>query len=154
MSFNDKFAGGTDGRNDGTGGKSVKQTTGSELEPELDEALAEFRLCVKTWSDAAYNRPRTVALSVRRRSWRLAAGWALGCALIAGSLSGGFYEHHHRQELARVAAVRAAQQQRVAAEQRAREEEEELAKVDSDVSREVPSAMEPLVQLMDEDESK
>jgi hypothetical protein len=29
-----------------------------------------------------------------------------------------------------------------------------LAKVDSDVSREVPSAMEPLVQLMDEDESK
>jgi len=92
--------------------------------------------------------------TVRRRSWRLATGWALGCALIAGSLSGGFYEHHHRQELARIAAVRAAEQQKLAAEQHAREEEEELAKVDSDVSREVPSAMEPLVQLMEEDESR
>jgi len=148
MSFDDQLA----GRKDGTRGKSVQQTTGSEL--ELEKALAEFRLSVHAWSDAAYNRPCTVATSVRRRSWRLAAGWALGCALIAGSLSGGFYEHHHRQELARVAAVRAAEQQKLAAEQRAREEEEELAKVDSDVSREVPSAMEPLVQLMDEDESK
>jgi hypothetical protein len=154
MSFSDKFAGRTDGRKDGTVDMSVKQTAGSELEPELEKALAEFRLSVHAWSDAAYNRPRTVAAMVRRRSWRLAAGWALGCALIAGSLSGGFYEHHHRQELARVAAVRAAEQQKLAAEQRAREEEEELAKVDSDVSREVPSAMEPLVQLMDEDESK
>jgi hypothetical protein len=148
MSFDDQLA----GRKDGTRGKSVQQTTGSEL--ELEKALAEFRLSVHAWSDAAYTRPRTASATVRRRSWQLAAGWALGCALIAGSLSGGFYEHHHRQELARVAAVRAAEQQKLAAEQRAREEEEELAKVDSDVSREVPSAMEPLVQLMDEDESK
>jgi hypothetical protein len=154
MSFNHKFAGRTDGMEAGTGEKAMKQALESELEPELEKALADFRLFVHTWSDAAYHRPRTVAATVRRRSWRLAAGWALGCALMAGSLSGGFYEHHHRQELARIAAVRAAEQQKLAAEQRAREEEEELAKVDSDVSREVPSAMEPLVQLMDEDESK
>jgi hypothetical protein len=41
------------------------------------------------------------------------------------------------------------------AAQRAQAEEEDLlAQVDSDVSREVPSAMEPLAQLMAEDESK
>jgi hypothetical protein len=154
MSFNDKFADRTDGSKVGTGDRNMQQVTGSELEPELEKALADFCLAVHAWSDAASHRPRTLAATVRRRSWRLAAGWALGCALMAGSLSGGFYEHHHRQELARIAAVRAAEQQKLAAEQRAREEEEELAKVDSEVSREVPSAMEPLVQLMDEDDSK
>ena len=42
-----------------------------------------------------------------------------------------------------------------AAQQQARQEEEDLlAKVDSDVSRAVPSAMEPLAQLMAEDESQ
>ena len=134
--------------------RQLEPVADEKLDLVLGQALEDFRLSVHAWSEAAYSRPRTVAQVVRRRSWRLAAGWALGCALIAGSLSGGFYEHHHRQELARVAAVRAAEQQKLAAEQRAREEEEELAKVDSDVSREVPSAMEPLVQLMDEDESK
>jgi hypothetical protein len=132
----------------------MKQALESELEPELEKALAEFRLSVHAWSDAAYYRPRLVVATVRRRSWRVAAGWALGCALIAGSLSGGLYEHRHHQEMARIAAVRAAEQQKLEAEQRAREEEEELAKVDSEVSREVPRAMEPLVQLMNEDESK
>jgi hypothetical protein len=47
------------------------------------------------------------------------------------------------------------EQERLAALERARQEEEDLlAKVDSDVSREVPSAMEPLAQLMAEDETK
>lgn len=154
MSFNDKFAGRTVGMATRTGADSLEQANGGELDQELENVLADFRLSVHAWSDAAYHRPRTAAATVRRRSWRLAAGWALGCALIAGSFSGGFYEHHHRQVLARMAAARAAEQQRLAAEQRARQEDEELAKVDSDVSREVPSAMEPLAQLMDEDESK
>jgi hypothetical protein len=49
-----------------------------------------------------------------------------------------------------------AEQQRLAAaaEQQARQEDEDLlAKVDSDVSREVPAAMEPLAQMMAEDET-
>jgi hypothetical protein len=92
--------------------------------------------------------------TVRQRSWRLAAGWALGCVLVAGSVSGGVYERHHRQELARIATAQQTEQQRAAREQRAREEEDLLAKVDSEVSREVPSAMEPLAQLMAEDETK
>ena len=90
---------------------------------------------------------------VRHTSWRLAAGWALGCVLAAGSVTGGVYERHHRQELAKIAAAaEAARQQKLVAEQRARQNEEDLlAKVDSDVSREVPSAMEPLAQMMAED---
>jgi sRNA-binding protein len=122
---------------------------------ELDEALKNFRATMRAWSEAELSRPRA-AKTVRQRSWRLAAGWALGCALVAGGVSGGVYERHHRQEAARAAAeARAAEQQRLAAEQQARETEEDLlAKVDSDIAREVPSAMEPLAQLMGEDESK
>jgi hypothetical protein len=57
----------------------------------------------------------------------------------------------------RSAAARVAQQQRLAAQQRdqqaQQEDEDLLAKVDRDVSREVPVAMEPLAQLMAEDET-
>ena len=121
---------------------------------ELDEAVSDFRLSVHVWSEAASSRPRTVVGAGRRGVWRLAAAWALGCFLVAGSVSGGVYEHLHRQQLARIAAARVAEQQRVAAQQARQEEEDLLAKVDSDISREVPSAMEPLAQLMAEDESK
>lgn len=125
------------------------------LEPLLEDALKSFRLSVHAWSEAAYSRPRAALQAApRHKVWRLAAGWALGCALLAGGVSGGFYERHQRQEMARIAAVRQAEQQQLAAAQCAREEEELLAKVDSDVSREVPSAMEPLAQLMAEDETR
>jgi hypothetical protein len=56
--------------------------------------------------------------------------------------------------MAKIAAQRDAERQRQMAEERAREAEDLLAKVDSDVSREVPNAMEPLAQLMAEDESR
>jgi uncharacterized protein HemX len=131
---------------------------GQELD-ELAEALQDFRLSVHGWSEAVYSRPRssqsgTAVAPARRRSWRLAAGWALGCVLVAGSLSGGgLYEH--RQQQMRIAAERVAEQQRLAAQEMARQEEEDLlAKVDSDVSRQVPSAMEPLAQLMTGDVSQ
>jgi hypothetical protein len=74
--------------------------------------------------------------------------------LVAGALSGGVYEHHHRQQLARIAALQAAERQRVAVQQRAREEEELLSMVDIDVAQVVPSAMEPLAQLMVDNDSK
>jgi hypothetical protein len=51
-----------------------------------------------------------------------------------------------------MAAARVAEQERLAAKQRnqqlQQEDEDLLAKVDSDVSRGVPSAMEPLAQMM------
>jgi hypothetical protein len=124
------------------------------LEPELKEALQNFRLSVQSWSDAAYSRPRPVMEVHGRRIWRLAAGWALGCALLAGAVSEGVHVRHVRQEQARVAYLAEQEKHRLALEEQAREEEELLAKVDSDVSREVPSAMEPLAQMMAEDDSQ
>lgn len=121
---------------------------------ELDTVLRNFRTSVHAWSEAAYSQPRHAA-AVRHTSWRRVAVWALGLVVAVGGVSGGLYEHHSRQEQARIAAVEAArQQQKLAAEEKAaarEKESEELAKVDSDVSREVPSAMEPLAQMMDDD---
>jgi uncharacterized membrane protein len=120
---------------------------------KLDEALRDFRLSVHAWSDAVYSRPR--AAVAPRQVWRLAAGWALGCVLVAGCASAGLWQHHQREM--RSATARMAEQERRAVQQRnqqARQEDEDLlAKVDSDVSREVPAAMEPLAQLMAEDEN-
>jgi hypothetical protein len=122
----------------------------------LDEALRDYRLSVHAWSDAAYGHARTVVVAPQRRLWRLATGWALGCVLIAGGASAGIWEHH--RQATRAAAARAAEVERLAAAQRvqlAQEEDEDLlAQVDSDVAQEVPSALEPLAQLMAADESR
>jgi len=123
-------------------------------EAELKQVLADFRSCVHAWSESAFLRPRPAFKAAPHKIWRRAAGWALGCVLVVGGISGGVFERHHQQEMARIAAARQAEQQRLAAQQRAREEEELLAKVDSDVSREVPSAMEPLAFLMADDETR
>jgi hypothetical protein len=117
----------------------------------VEEALKNFRMSVHAWSDAAYTRPRTQMQVVRHRSWRLATGWALAAVLAVGGVSGGMLEHEQKLERARmVAAARLAEQQKAIRDQQAKEEEDLMAKVDSDVSRQVPSAMEPLAQLMDD----
>ena len=141
-------------------------------DPMVAGALENFKVSVDAWSDAAYNRPPTVVRTARH-NWRLAATWALGCMLAAGSLAGGLYERHQRQELARIeaskAAINAAEQkaaqvhaapekpvkaatvtkrQPTAVKKAANENEDLLASVDSDVSRQVPAAMEPLAQMM------
>ena len=150
----------------------------NRLAEEIDDpivagALKHFKASVDAWSEGAYKQPRTVVKTVRH-SWRLAATWALGCMLAAGSLAGTLYEHHVRQESARIeatkAAIRAAQQkaavehrtaeqpvavttagkqQPTAVKRAASENEDLLATVDSDVSRQVPAAMEPLAQMME-----
>jgi hypothetical protein len=125
---------------------------------ELNNALKDFRLSVHAWSEAAYLRPRKAVGLGRRRIWRLATEWALGCVLVVGGISTGTWEHHLRNMEMRSAAARAAEQERLAVQQRdqqAREEEEDLlAKVDSVVSREVPRALEPLAQLMAENDTE
>ncbi len=147
MSFTDHF--GSQSRRQGGRGDA------DGLDPMLQQTLKDFRRSVLSWSDAAYSRPRAaLSAAPRRQVWRLAAGWALGCALLAGSVSGGLYEQHRRREVARIAEAREVERQKAVAEQRSLEEEDLLAKVDSDVSREVPSAMEPLAQLMAEDEAR
>ena len=135
------------------------ELAGEMNDPELASALKHFKASVDAWSDAAYAQPRTTVRTARAASarWRLAAGWALGCVLAAGSLTGSLYVHH-QQQLAKVAAQKAAQktaQERMTAEQSAassahQEDQDLLATVDSDVSQGVPAAMEPLAQLMDD----
>ncbi|MGA2561326.1 MAG: hypothetical protein ABSF17_16755 [Terracidiphilus sp.] len=124
---------------------------------ELETALQDFKNSIQAWSDAAYHRPRTLAAEVRHRSWRVALGWAMGCFLVAGTVSGGIFERNHRLELARTAAAqRSADLQRQLHDQQAAKQTDEglLADVDTDVSREVPSALEPLAQMMNDDETK
>jgi hypothetical protein len=124
---------------------------------ELETALNDFKSSMHAWSEAAYSRPRTLAAEVRHRSWRVALGWAMGCLLVAGTFSGGVMERNHRIEAARMAAAqRAADQQRQLREEKAAKETDEglLAGVDSDVSRQVPSALEPLADMMNDDETK
>jgi hypothetical protein len=120
---------------------------------QLDQALRNFRASVQAWSEAEFSRPRRMQAAVLHRSWRLAVGWALGVVLVAGGVSGGVYDRHLRKMERIEAAQREAEHQRVLAAQKAHAEEE-LAKVDKDVSRDVPSAMEPLAQLMGEDDTQ
>lgn len=127
------------------------KVTSEPLDPEVEQAVGNFRQCVHAWSEAAYSRPRVETQLARPRSWRRAAAWALGGVLAAGSLAGGVYEHHQRQELAKIAAARAARQRQLAAEKRAQEDRDLLTTVDSEVSQAVPQALEPLADLMDED---
>ncbi|MFZ0746920.1 MAG: hypothetical protein WAM85_21125 [Terracidiphilus sp.] len=124
------------------------------LDPALKQALNDFKASVHAWSEAMANHPRTVREIVVRRTWRLAAGWAVASVLLAGAASGGLYERHHHQELARIAAAQEAAHQREIAAERARAEDDLLAKVDSDVSQEVPSALEPLAALSTQDDSR
>ena len=109
------------------------------------------------WSDAAYARPRTVRETVAHRTWRLAAGWGLAAVLLSGTISGGLYEHHLHVIAAEAAAARQAEHQRELAAQEAKlqaqQEDAILASVDSAISREVPSAMEPLAALTEESET-
>ena len=63
-----------------------------QMDMELEQALKHFKSSVDAWSyavstDAAGSRPRTAAKLAVRHSWRMAAGWALGCLLAAGSLT-------------------------------------------------------------------
>jgi cell division protein FtsB len=126
-------------------------------EPELHEALGNFRSSVTAWSEAMMSRPRE-AKAPARANWDLVAKWALGCVVFAGTVSGGLYQNYCQQEAAKAAAAAAlaAEQQRELAAQKAKDQSAEdlMAKVDSDVAREVPSALEPLASLMTDDENK
>lgn len=126
-------------------------------EPQMDEALKQtlkdFRSSVHAWSAAEYGQSHQ-AVRVYKTSWRVAASWALGCALAICSVAGGVYERQHLKEQAKIAAAaQAARQAKLLVEQR-NASEDLFAKIDSDVSREVPSAMEPLAKMMVEDSTE
>jgi hypothetical protein len=146
---------------------------GETEDPMLAEALRNFKSSVDAWSEAAYRRPRAV-FTTARHTWRLALTAAMGCLLVAGTVTAVVVERH-QQAFVRQAAIKAAAQ-RAANEHAApaqpakattqapniksdartkpspasdsEQDADLLANVDSDVSRQVPAAMEPLAQLM------
>ena len=160
MIDNLQYRDGPDGHNE----IEARKAPGSEAETDagLDRTLADFRSSVHAWSEAALSRARVPGIPVRRRSWRVAAGWALGCALMMGGVTGGILEHQQQRKAARSAAAteQQAQQQQVAAAQEQAQPQESIqypnlmAKVDSDTAQEVPDAMQPLAQLMEVDGSR
>jgi hypothetical protein len=119
---------------------------------ELHGALRNFRQSVHAWSEAEFVRPRAVAPASSRvnRPWALVSS-ALGIVLAAGIAVGGVHERDQRIEQARIVAQRQAEQQRELAAEKTKESENLLANIDKDVSQEVPSALEPLAQMMDDD---
>jgi hypothetical protein len=128
---------------------------GEDEDPVVEQVLRNFKASADTWSEAAMSRPRT-PVRVVRHGWRLAAGWAMGCVLAAGSVTGALYERQQRKEQARIAAAQAAAektgQEQLASGQKTAglADQDLLATVDSDISRAVPAAMEPLAQMMDD----
>jgi hypothetical protein len=131
-------------------GKATDPHFDQELNPELEQALLNFRQSVHAWSEAEFNRPRAVRAQAHS-AWRPVLAWALGCAVIAGGVSGGIYDHHRIVVERQQAAARIAHERQLAEQQKAQEDESLLANVDTDVSRSVPAAMEPLAQLMEDD---
>jgi hypothetical protein len=119
----------------------------------LHAALRNFRQCVHAWSEAEYGQPRVVLLQDARRTTRpwAIASCALGVALVASLAGTGVHERNRHMEQARLAAQKQAEQQRAMAAERAKQSEDLMANVDRDVSQEVPSALEPLAQLMTDD---
>lgn len=148
MRFRDRFRqpGGEAER--GRAGADGVESRHPELDPDVDQALRDFRSSVHAWSHAVYRQPRQIEIAPRRTVWRMAAAWALGSVLVAGGAWGGILEHQHRQEQDRIVRLRQQELDRRLQEQKAREAEQELAVVDNDVSREVPDALEPLVPSM------
>ena len=136
--------------------RGMRSDEAETLEPELREALGNFKASVDAWSESMMSRPREEKAPTRT-NWDLLTKWALGTAVFVCTVSGGVYQSFRQQESAKVEAARIAEQQRQQAAQQAKEqqdsalnEEELMAKVDSDISREVPSALEPMASLMED----
>ena len=129
-----------------------------EQDPVLQAVLQDFRASVHRWSESKYQFDRSQALVLsplpRRTIGQRSIAWALSLVLAAGVISTGAYEIRQRNLARQAAAQHEIEHQRQLAQQHAREADELLAKVDSDVSREVPSAMEPLASLMADDNTE
>jgi hypothetical protein len=133
--------------------KLNRSEDGLEMEPELHEAISNFKSSVDAWSDSAISHPRDVT-SPARTGWAIAPKWALGCAVFICTVSGGVYQNHRQQESVKIEAARIAEQQRELAAERTKDEADLMARVDNDIARQVPSALEPLASLMDENQEQ
>lgn len=140
------------------------------LDAELKQTLGDFKSSVHAWSEAEFLRPRTEHATVSHRGLKLALGWSLAGMLLAAGMTGVVYRAYERQPDRQAAITpktvpaQATPQQKAAPEPdeaRKREpiarraasqapEEDLLASVDSAVSRTVPSAMDPLLYMSED----
>ena len=131
--------------------KAAQTVEWDELDPSLKQALGDFKSSMHAWSDAAMSRSHAVQKTMMQRSWRLATVWAMAVVLLMGGVSSGVIAHHRAEVQKQIVLERQKEeQQRQLAAERAKQEEHLLADVDNDLSRQVPQAMEPLAQLMNE----
>jgi hypothetical protein len=161
MSGNNLMDNNHDALEDGTAQDGFVQ---DEQDPMLQAVLKDFRASAHHWSEAIYQtrsaaalggKSLVLSLTPRRSFSQRSLAWALSLVVAAGVVSTGGYQFHQRDLARQAAAQRQAEYQRqLALEQHAREADELLAKVDSDLSREVPSAMEPLASLMVDDNTQ
>lgn len=149
--------------------KENRQKDLAVIESELDETLEDFRASVYAWSEAARGRPYVEMAKVPGLRWRLAWGCAVG-VLMAVVGVGTLVRVPHRvspqaAEPPEILSERVSEQlpvlvasksepvvvnRRAAIGRSAMRADDSLASVDSDVSRQVPQALEPLAQLMDD----
>jgi len=163
----------TNGRIPGEGDKGSARAAFDQTaqDPELDTVLRNFRASVHAWSEATYQsgveataqsrieaagRSRALVLppAPRRILWNRSLAWSLSLVLTAGVATTGIYEFHQKEVARDKAIQQEIEHQRQLAQQHARDVDELLARVDSDVSREAPTAMEPLASLMADDETQ
>lgn len=147
-------------------------------DPELEAVLKELRANVHAWSAATYEsryertdrtRARVLSQVPHRTLWHRSLVWALSIILTAGIVTAGVYQYRQKEQTRQAAIERELEHQRQAkqqvsqqagvtpgqaAPQSGRDVDELLARVDRDVARETPSAMEPLARLMDDDEKQ
>ena len=152
-------------------------------EAGLEAVLGDLKRSVDKWSEAAYQRPRPIVVHSGSWSWRLTGGGVACGMLLAGILTASLNQPHHdtaafvtapvtqperpvvevqenepqaaTPELKKIpSALTEVREVRRMVAAKPVEEEDLLAKVDSEVARQVPSAMEPLARLMAEDETR
>jgi hypothetical protein len=146
-------------------------------DPELEAVLKDLRASVHAWSAATYESrsergSRAVILTQvpHRALWHRSLVWASSIILTVGVVTANVYQYRQKEQVRQAAIERELEHERQvkqqgaqragvvpvgeAALQRGREVDELLARVDRDVARETPSAMEPLASLMDDDEKQ
>ena len=137
----------------------------------LEAVLKDLRASVHAWSERTYRSRAFVPSQVPPLAlWHRSLVWALSIVLTAGVVTAGVYQYRQKEQTRQAAIERELEHQRHAehqgtqqagvvpigesAGQRGRDVDELLARVDRDVARETPSAMEPLASLMDDDEKQ
>jgi len=140
-------------------------------DPQIEEALRNFRLSVRNWSEREFVRPRAIErsrwASFRAGFWQAIANPALGgtlaAAMLVASIGIPIGVHHQREIAAQHQAVvelerkQAAEQARKDAAAAAfastsspADDRAFLDDVDSDIAQDAPDAMQPLASLMRE----